>query len=139
MSPLICRVSMKSHIHNLECSGLLESKVWLGSWTSNIKPRLTYPVAGDRGLRVQVLGRVSESTQSGVCSLAITLSLECRINTNARSPLGLRQRSGPHFFPVVSNRHLFYDLHRSRISRWFCGRMIFKLQFQSGMPGLHTL
>lgn len=67
--------------------------------TSNIKPRLTYPVAGDRRIkRSGFLGDVSESIQSGVRPLAITLSLECKIDTNARSPLGLRQWSGPHSF-----------------------------------------
>jgi len=49
---------VKKSIHNLESGGLYNNSSWFGlEGLSNIKPWIAYPVAGDTGLRVQLLGK----------------------------------------------------------------------------------
>lgn len=56
---------------------------------------LTYAVAGAGGLRVQVLGERLRTYSLVSVHWSLLSSLECKIDTNAGSPLGLRQRSAP--------------------------------------------
>lgn len=73
--------------------------------TSNIKPRLTHPVAGDRGLRVQFLGERLRvySLVSVHWSLLFAWNVT---STQMRDHLQATDSGRDRIFPVVSNRHL---------------------------------